>query len=301
MVLRTLLYVLCTNVLLRIGTCHPGRQIAYPTPRPDSIPLRFLPEIIPADKLHFCTAFSADGKQVFFGRGEKGAWQLYALTLEDTGRTAPQLAPFCETGYSQADPFVTADGTLYFISNRPVHPADTLPDYNIWRTRPQGEGKWSAPEYIEAVNSDSTEYYVSVAGNGNLYFSSNRQGGFGGLDLYVSEFVNGVFTAPKNLGAPVNTPGDEHDPLITPNEDDLVFTSDRAGGYGQADLYYSRRSGGHWSIPENMGNRINTPTYEYCPNFSPDGKYFFYSSEFTIKWMESKYLPFYTRSVANKK
>ncbi|ASZ11709.1 PD40 domain-containing protein [Chitinophaga pendula] len=292
MVLRTLLFVLCTNVLLRIGTCHPSRQIAYPMPRPDSIPMRFLPEVIPADKLHFCTAFSADGKKVFFCRGERGVWQIYELALGESGKSIPRLAPFSEASYSQADPFVTADGTLYFISNRPVNATDTIADYNIWRTRPEGEGKWSAPEYIEQVNSDSTEYYVSVARNGNLYFASNRRGGYGGLDLYVSEVVNGAFTTPKNLGAMVNTTGDEHDPLITAHEDYLVFTSDRPGGYGEADLYYAKQSGGQWSYPAHMSNRINTATYEYCPSFSPDGQYFYYSSELTIKWMESKYLPF---------
>lgn len=276
-----------------VGTClAQGPPIGWPPPLPDSIPVKFLPGVVTATALDFATTFSSDGKTVFFCRGAKGAWQIYQLALRDVGRLKPELVPFSDRRYSQADPFMTNEGTLYFISNRPSHTLGAHLDYNIWRTKRLKRNRWSPPEFIKELNSDSTEYYVSVAKNGNLYFASNRPGGSGGLDLYVSQLINGQYTPPDNLGPSINTTGDEHDPLIVGQEDYLVFTSDRPEGYGEADLYFSKKTAGGWSMPQNMGGRINTATYEYCPSFSPDGRYFFFSSELTIKWLEANYLPF---------
>jgi Tol biopolymer transport system component len=269
-------------------------SISYPEPIPDSAVLTFLPGVVSSDSLDFNSAFSPDGKIFYFCRAKKGKWDIYQVTLNADGKYTTATAPFSEAQYSQADPFILADGTIYYISNRPKNESDTLRDYDIWKVHPRGDGTWSEPENIEGVNSDSTEYYVSIASNGNLYFASTRKGSYGGLDLYVSKLVNGKYTSPENLGASINTATDEHDPLITPDDQSLIFTSyNRPGGFGEADLYYSQKKNDQWLAAQNMGKRFNTPTYEYCPNFSPDGKYFFYSSEYDVKWIDSDHLPFH--------
>lgn len=282
-------------VLIVLTNCVPEKetQIPYPTPAPDSIALTFLPGVVSSDSLDFNSAFSPDGKTYYFSRAKKGKWDIYQVPLNTKEEYTVTLAPFSEEKYSQADPFILSDGTIYYISNRPKNERDTLRDYDIWRVRPNSDGTWSAPENVEGINSDSTEYYVSLAENRNLYFASTRKGGYGGLDLYVSKFVNGNYTTPENLGAAINTATDEHDPLITPDEKSIIFTSyNRPGGYGEADLYYSQKKDHDWLPAVNMGKQFNTPTYEYCPNFSPDGKYFFYSGEYNVKWIDSNYLPF---------
>lgn len=266
--------------------------ISYPTPLPDSTVLTFLPGVVSSDSLDFNSAFSPDGKTYYFCRAKKGKWDIYQVMLNSGSKYTVTIAPFSEAEYSQADPFILPDGTIYYISNRPKNESDTLRDYDIWKIRPNRDGTWSAPENVDGVNSDSTEYYVSLAANGNLYFASTRKGGYGSLDLYVSKWVNGKYTSPENLGPAINTETDEHDPLITPDEQSIIFTSyNRADGYGEADLYYSLKDNDQWLAARNMGRQFNTPTYEYCPNFSPDGKYFFYSSEYNVKWVASKYLP----------
>lgn len=291
--MKSFLYLYLALILLM--NCAPEKEthILYPTPVPDSTALPFLPGVVSSDSLDFNSAFSADGKTYYFCRAKKGKWDIYQVSLITKDKYTVALAPFSEEQYSQADPFILSDGTIYYISNRPQNERDTLRDYDIWRVRPNSDGTWSLPENVEGVNSDSTEYYVSLAKNGNLYFASTRKGGYGGLDLYVSKLVNGKYTTPENLGASINTTTDEHDPLITPDEKSIIFTSyNRPNGYGEADLYYSQKKDRDWLPAANMGKRFNTPTYEYCSNFSPDGKYFFYSSEYNVKWIDSKYLPF---------
>lgn len=268
--------------------------IAYPQLRPDSVALPFLPGVVSSDSLDFNLAFSPDGKTIYFCRSKHGKWLILQSRYEGEAWSLPLPAPFSEPGYSQADPFVTTDGSVYYISDRPRDESDSVADFNIWFVKPTGEHTWSKPVWVDGINSDSTEYYVSLAANGNLYFASNRAGGFGGLDLYVSEFIHGKYASPKNLGAGINSATDEHDPLTFGEEEFVVFTSSgRSDTYGEADLYYAqKKSTGTWDMAKNMGPGFNTATYEYCPNLSPDKAYFFFSSEYDVKWISVKKLPF---------
>lgn len=278
-------------LLLITSQCSTERnletQIVYPEPLPDTAALRFLPGIVCSDSLDFNSAFARDGKRFYFSRSYQGKWMIYETSLNNGTWTSPVLAPFSEPGYSQADPFITRDGTLYYISNRPRNAEDTTADYDIWFVRPQAGNTWSQPENVAAVNTDSTEYYVSLSDNGNLYFASNREGGLGDHDIYVSRFVNGVYTTPENLGPSVNSPQMEHDPMVAADESFLIFTSvDRPDTFGSGDLYYTLRedAGRSWTPAKNMGTRFNTATYEYCSYLTPDAKYLFFSSDYDVKW-----------------
>jgi Tol biopolymer transport system component len=271
-------------------------RLSYPDPKPDSIALTFLPGIVSRpDSLDFNSAFSPDGKFFYFARSERGKYQIYVTAYNDKQWGLPKLASFSEEDYSEADPFFLSDGSLYFISDRPRDEQDSVRDYDIWRIRPLEDGQWSSPENVREVNSDSTEYYVSLAPNKNVYFASNRAGGFGSYDIYVSKFINGKYTTPVNLGPSINSAGMEHDPLILNNECALIFTAvSRTAGYGEADLHYSTRESSNqpWQSALNMGALINTPTYEYCPYLTPDGKFFFFSSQYDVKWTAAEHLPF---------
>ncbi len=258
-------------------------SIAYPQPAPDTLPLVFLPGIVSTDTLDFNAAFSVDGKTFYFSRSHNRKYVIFETTYKDNKWQEPVMSPLFDTLYSNTDPFIAADGALYFISNRPKDKSDTTADYDIYRLVQQ-PGGYSAPEYLTGVNSDSTEYYVSVSRAGNVFFSSYRDGN---LDLYMSRKTANGYEKPVTPGPVVNSPYDEHDPLIAPDESFLVFTSDRPGGKGEADLYISHKMNGQWQTPAPMGHGINTTRYEYCPYLSPDGKFFFFSSEFNVKWVSS--------------
>ncbi len=290
-----LLHLLLTSTLFTIHCSSDSKDQAfnYPFPPPDSAALPFLQGIVCSDSLDFNAAFSPDGKHFYFARSGKGKWIIYQTEHKEGSWSNPVIAPFSESEYSQADPFITPDGTVYYISNRPRNTTDTLRDFDIWFVRPEKDGSWSKPKNIEQVNSDSTEYYVSLAANGNLYFASNREGSLGSHDIYVSRYVNGTHTAPEHLGPAINSGFMEHDPMIAPDEQYLIFTSvDRPDSHGSADLYYSlRKDDGTWSPAVNMGTQINTDTYEYCSYITPDQRYFFYSSEYDVKWISTELFP----------
>jgi hypothetical protein len=269
-----------------------GAEILYPQPLPDSAALRFLPGIVSSDSMDFNACFSPDGQSYYFTRSINKQTKVYVTHLDGDRWSSPMIVPFLDSKYSEADPAFSPDGTLYFISDRPLTASDTLRDFNIWFVKRLPGGSWSAPEDFSVVNTDSSEYYISFSKNGNLYFASSRKGGYGEEDIYVSKLVNGKYTEPVNLGAAVNTAKSEYDPGISPGEDMIVFaSSNREDGFGAADLYCARKEGEkNWQKAAHLGSRFNTKAREFCPYFSPDGKYFFYSSERDVKWIGMEWL-----------
>ena len=297
MILDSIKNLFLITVAILITQCGGERRhetvFSYPQPLPDSVALLFLPGIVSGDSLDFNAAFSPDGKSFYFSRSSKGKWMIYVTKLNEGLWSKPVLTSFNESEYSQADPFITSDGTIYYISNRPRNIQDTIPDYDIWFVRPQTDGSWTMPQNPEGINSDSTEYYVSLAANRNMYFASNREGTLGSHDIYVSRYFNGAYTTPENLGPAINSKQMEHDPMISPDEQYLIFTSvDRPDTYGNGDLYYSlHNNDGTWASAKNLGGKFNTDTYEYCAYLTPDTQYLFFSSNYDVKWISTKHLP----------
>ncbi len=115
----------------------------------------------------------------------------------------------------------------------------------------------------------------------DLYFAARREGGFGGSDLYVSRFQpNGRWSEPENLGPGINTAGDESSPFIHADNQTLYFTSNGHPGYGEQDIYLTRKGGdGKWAKPQNLGYPINTINHEGTLFITADGKTAYYSSD----------------------
>lgn len=142
--------------------------------------------------------------------------------------------------------------------------------------------KWSKPKSLGMpVNTGAWEAQPTFSVDGKtLYFVSNRKGGMGGMDIWTSELVNGEWTTPKNLGAPINTPGDEKTPFIHFDDKTLYFASDGHVGMGGLDLYMSRKQDdGTWSEPVNVGYPINTEGDESNMIVSANGHTAVYSSD----------------------
>ncbi len=94
-----------------------------------------------------------------------------------------------------------------------------------------------------------------------MYFSSNRPGGQGGFDIYVSYNKGGKWTYPENLGDKVNTPGNEVTPFF--DGEQLYFSSDYMMGLGGLDVFTTKANNGAWMTPSNMGNGINSPEDDF--------------------------------------
>jgi hypothetical protein len=139
---------------------------------------------------------------------------------------------------------------------------------------------WGEPTHLDApVNSTGSEWYPTIAGNGTIYFGSDRAGGKGRTDIYRCRLVDGRYADAENLGDSINTAFNEFEPLIAPDESFLVFMcGGRADGRGGFDLYVSRNHDGVWTTPVNLGDKVNSSGNEYSPAISPDGQSFFWTS-----------------------
>ncbi|MBK6783402.1 MAG: CDC27 family protein [Saprospiraceae bacterium] len=109
-----------------------------------------------------------------------------------------------------------------------------------------------------------------------LYFSSDRPGGFGGFDLYVSYKKNNFWSLPENLGPEINTSGNELTPYY--NNGELLFASDLLPGFGGYDIFQSKVENGNWSLVKNMEYGINSIGDDYFPVFNSKGEMFITSN-----------------------
>ncbi|MBT8220827.1 MAG: OmpA family protein [Bacteroidia bacterium] len=117
---------------------------------------------------------------------------------------------------------------------------------------------WSDPVRLNfnLINSDNCHPSISSDGS-RLYFASNRPGGYGGMDLYVTENRYGLWTNPKNLGPSINTPANEFFPFSY-GDGALFFASDGWDGLGGLDIFYSEITDESRSDPINMGRPFNS-------------------------------------------
>jgi len=136
-------------------------------------------------------------------------------------------------------------------------------------------GQWSEALPININLPDSWESTPALSADGRtLYFSSNRKGGFGGLDLYSAQMDSrGRFGKVKNLGADINTAGSETFPYISENGK-MYFSSDGHPGYGMLDIFVVNRVNGK-TVVENLGQPVNSTADDFgLFLFKPDRGFF---------------------------
>jgi chitodextrinase len=102
-----------------------------------------------------------------------------------------------------------------------------------------------------------------------IFFASDMPGGHGGSDLYYCESINGEWSAPVNLGSKVNSSASENYPFMHPSGR-LYFTSDRPGGFGKLDVYYTSLNNGSWEDPVLLPEPINSTSDDFAFVAEPD-------------------------------
>jgi len=135
-------------------------------------------------------------------------------------------------------------------------------DFNLYLSKFDSIKKtWSQLEKLpKEINGRSWETFGSLSKSGDtLYFSSNKDGGFGGFDLYMSvKAPTGLWSNPTNLGSEINTSLDESAPFITNQGKKLFFSSRGHTTMGGYDIFVSTRNDGRWNVPQNLGYPLNT-------------------------------------------
>lgn len=153
---------------------------------------------------------------------------------------------------------------------------------DIWEALVQGADIAQNRSLGGPVNTAYWESQAAISCDGQrLYFASNRPGGVGGTDIWMSEKLpNGLWSFPQNLGVPINTPGDEEAPFISNDGQTLYFSSTGHLGLGEQDIFmcwWDERLD-HWSVPINLGPPVNGPHRELGFFLSADGRTGYFAS-----------------------
>ena len=274
---------------------------------PGMTPEKFAPGIVTTDIGETCPAFSPDGKRFVFMRFDAREWdsgiKQYSTLMTEfkNGRwTKPEPMPlnfntdYLDWNYN----FGPDSDTFYFTSRRPQSGEGPPVPADIWMIHKSSAG-WSDPQRLPyPINTD--EFFDSnpcFANNGTLYFTSQREGGFGRSDLYRSELMDGEYREVENLGPAVNTEYSEFDLQIAPDESYIIFVSNRPGGHEcmgyRNDLYVSfRKNDGSWTEPQNLGEEVNT-IGGVALTLTSDGKYLLFTGQgkepnSDIYWVSTK-------------
>lgn len=257
-----------------------------------SAPQRLGPEINTTGVLEGCPFISKDNSTLFFASnrtGGSGAADIWASTRdsEDAAWTTPfNLGPVLNSAAADVCPTYTISGRyLYFVSARTGGcGGDDI--YVARLTSKKDLTSWSTPENLgcqfnSALNDITPTLFEDEGGTVYMYFSSNRTGGAGGMDIYASvRQPDGTFGGPVNV-TELNTASNDMRPNIRYRDGlEIFFESNRTGALGPNDLYSSTRSATSdtWSAPENLGATVNTTFNEGRPSLSFDGTEMYFMS-----------------------
>jgi Tol biopolymer transport system component len=233
---------------------------------------------------------SPDGSALYFnsrrpgGFGDYDIWKVPIIpALDFTFGKPVNLGPVINSPDYDRGPSISSNELeLYFDSSRP----GGFGSVDIWiSSRKSILEPWGEPENPGSIiNSDSLDAQPYISADGlSLFFHSNRTGGFGQDDIWITTraVIDGNWTIPKNLGSIINTSSHEGSPCISEDGLTLYFSSDRSGGYGNLDLWFTMRPtiSEPWSEPVNFGPGINTPFDEAFPRISSDGLYLYLRSD----------------------
>ncbi|MBA3665291.1 MAG: OmpA family protein [Bacteroidetes bacterium] len=235
------------------------------------LPIKNLNKVYASDKEKEVFMFATRDKTGMFNSGE------------------PMPFPFNATEDNQGGCSISIDNRhLYFAMQRQEGGAQ--PNVDIYLSD-YSDGYWDEYHKLSA-NVNHPVYWdsqPSIAADGlTLYFASDRPGGFGGIDLYVTKKdpKTGIWSIPKNLGPKINTAGDEKTPFIHSDSETLYFSSTGQFGFGGYDIFFVRKDDkGEWLEPENIGEPINGATDDTGFFVSSDTKsgYFFSYDEGKVR------------------
>ncbi|MCW6005857.1 hypothetical protein K1W54_14900 [Micromonospora sp. CPCC 205371] len=188
---------------------------------------------------------TADGRRLFWssirpvdGQARADA-DLWMVDRRRDGRWGEprHLGAAVNSPADELYPTVTADGTLYFASDR----AGGLGGWDIYRSRPGHDGRYGPAENLGSpVNTDGWEFNPLVVGPLLVFTGLNRAGGYGAGDLWYSVAAGGAWSTPRNLGPTVNTALDEYHPSVSPSFDRLYFVRHNYDPWVPGDIYTVR-------------------------------------------------------------
>lgn len=276
--LNRLAYIICiTSIILVSGTIQAQQPSVYKVTRMsfnDGIFNEISPVIV-RDGIIFCSdrRFSAvRDRKSFEGNRLYNIYIAERKDSSDWGKPV-QLKSERNTLFNSGPLCFSPDGkTVYFTSE--VETGKDTRNRSFRNHSGIFTAEFTGTELvaIRPLPFNSLQYNVaqpSVSSDGKyLFFSSDMPGGQGRSDIYYSEWINDQWSTPVNLGSAVNSSGSENYPYMHPSGR-LYFSSNRAGGFGRMDVYYTMLSNGSWDEPVLLPEPINSPSDDFA--FVADG------------------------------
>ncbi len=242
-------------------------------------PVNLGPSINTPDHEYLPT-LTADGQKLIY-TAIRGRQEDFYISQKIDGAWQPATPiTAINSEYNEGAQSISADGKflVFTICNKPRGLGRCDLYYSEYIN-----GEWTPVQNMgEPVNSAAYESLPSISADGkSLFFTCDRKGGIGGLDLWVSHRgPDGKWGTPQNLGKPINTSRDEQAPFIHPDGQSLYFMSKGHPGMGEYDLFVSRKQAdGSWGEPRNLGYPINTKGNEGAFTVSLDGTTAYYASD----------------------
>ncbi len=241
-------------------------------------------------------SLSADGLSLYFtsenGYGGRGdIWVATRATKDSQWGPATNLGPVVNSSACETAPSISADGlTLFFCDGHWGVAAPQRPggcgDVDIWMTtRDTQGGPWGTPVNLRPpINSPYRDGDPFISSDGlSLYFTSDRPGGHGGLDLYVATraTIRDEWGPPVNVGPTVNTSSGESGPSVSGDGRILFFASGRPpvlGGWWDIWMATRRTSHDSWEPPIHLDPPISSSGIEGLPRISPDNSTLYFSA-----------------------
>ncbi|MDF9796778.1 OOP family OmpA-OmpF porin [Catalinimonas alkaloidigena] len=252
-------------------------------------PVDFQPKVVTGGVnqlgLQYFPVLTVDQKSMIFTgrRGSRPQYDedIYISKKQDDGQwSKPELlSDNINTRANEGTCTISADGrTLIYTACQDRSGFGSCDLYISYKIGDE----WTMPKNLgNQVNASSWESQPSLSADGNtLYFVSDRKGGIGRRDIYVTyRNEEGDWCKAVNLGKEINTPRDEVSPFIHVNGQTLYFASDGLPGFGKFDLYVAEKNENSWSPPKNLGYPINTKEDQASLFITANGKDAYYSNE----------------------
>jgi WD40-like Beta Propeller Repeat len=228
-----------------------------------------------------CPSITKSGLSLYFGSNRPngfGGVDIYVsqrASTNDVWGPPQNLGPTVNSPVTDNCPFVTPDGhTLIFLRNPGLAGIDL---YASFRQNKRDDFAWGPPVPLAALNTPFNEfgptgYEDDETGDFVLYFTSDRPGGPGGPDIYMSRMASDGTLLPATLVAELSSSAQDLFASVRKDGRELFLASDRDGTIGGLDFWVTRREStlDPWGVPQNLGPSVNSTDFEQRPAISWD-------------------------------
>ncbi|MEQ9426564.1 MAG: OmpA family protein [Cyclobacteriaceae bacterium] len=239
----------------------------------------YMPATNPTGRILYFTSTRKGGFAPDDDTDDEGDEDLYKITMGSDGTwSSPELLPApLNSSSNEGAPAFSADGqTMVFTA---CGRDEGIGSCDIYTATLDGS-TWTPQNLGDVVNSDDWDSQPSISADGSrIFFTSERDGGYGSSDIYyIERNPMGDWGVPVNLGAMINTPFNDNSPFISPDGKTLYFSSSGHPGFGGSDLFRSVFENGRWSKPVNMGKPLNTEANDRYFTIGGSGEVAYFAS-----------------------